>query len=386
MRDFVATVPNHTCELRIQRLQQKRSAGQTMEEEATLEVAYIDGAERFSWPGAKTFRDDALRDLLVMGLSGSGSFAEHLRSVTLSEDTVFGAPEEVRERDTRLLRIPYKVPAGRSGYLVNLDGKEMEAAIQGQITVLLPGMEVLAFTLEAVDLPPDFPVTTVEESIRFSQNPASAGFRPPLEASQRMVENEIDVYTNQVTFGNCREFRGESTLRFDETASQAAPAGTPAATILPPGVPMELRLKSAVVWGKSRTGDTVEAELSRPLKFTGQLLAGEGARVSGRIVEFKRITTAAGISFVVGLQIDAIQQKGATISVGATLDALTDMPKSNRRGIAAAIRGETAPFEVLNRVAPGGRPYPRAGFIRVTGDSSGLPAGLSMRWVSVASD
>ncbi|MCW5964808.1 MAG: hypothetical protein KIT83_12275 [Bryobacterales bacterium] len=389
VRKSLEATANHTCLLRIHRVQEKASLGQKMEEHASVEVAYLGGRERFAWPGERAFRDDDLRDVLVMGLSGSGSFAEHIRSVVLGDDTVFGSPLEITENGAPLVRIPYQVPAGRSGYLVNLDGREIEAAIRGQITVRSADSVILAFTLEAFDLPADFPATSVTEAIRY-QPELLGSFRPPAQAAQRMVEAGTDVYSNEYRFENCREFRGDSSVRFgssqpgDASSSSPQMAGGVLPTVepLPPGAPVELRLRSAISWGKLRTGDPVDAELGRPLKFAGQLLANSGAKVLGRVVEFKQLSSAAGTGYYIGIQFESIEENGKLIPVSLVLDALTDMPKSNRRGLAAMVRGDTAPYELMDRIRPDGSPYPGTGFIRVLGDPNGLPAGLSMRWVA----
>ncbi len=381
--------PNHTCLLQVHRVQEKASLGQKMEEYARLEVAYLDGRERYSWPGAASFREDELRDILVMGLSGSGSFAEHIKSVVLGTDTVYGAPVEATDGAVAVLRIPYEVAAGRSGYLVNLDGKEIEAAIRGVITVRISDSAILAFTLEAVNLPPDFPATAVTESIRY-QPTLLGSFRPPAEALQRMVEAGTDVYSNRYQYDSCREFRGDSTLRFDQqqegdVARQKEleqTSGNASASPLPPRVPIELRLKSAIAWGKVQTGGVVEAELTRPVKFLGKVLADGGATVKGRLVEFKQLSGASGVGYYVGIQFETIEDKGNVIPVSLNLDSLTDMPKGSRRGIAAMVRGNTAPYELMERIRPDGTPYPAAGFIRVLGDPNGLPAGIAMRWVA----
>ncbi len=386
----VNAAPNHTCRVEVQRMQDKVSLRQKMEEQAVLEVAFLEGRERYAWPGASLFREDELRDILVMGLSGSGSYAEHLRSVALSADTVFGRPMPQASADPPVFRIPYRVPAARSGYLVNLDGKEIEAAIQGEITFRPSDAAVLAFTLEAVDLPPGFPATAVTEAIRY-QLDSVASFRPPAEAVQRMVESRTDEYVNRYRFLDCRQFRGESAIQFspsaelDSSSSPAVASPKPAASAppLPAGAPLELRLKQSIVWEKSVTGDLVEAEITRPLKFVGQLIADTGATVQGRLVEFKRLSSEGGTAFFVGIRFESIVEKGKTTPVALELNSLVDMPKSNRRGLAAVVRGSGAPYEVMDRVRPDGRPFPAVGFIRALGDPTGLPAGLVMRWIAV---
>lgn len=380
VRQSLEQAPRYSCVLAIHRMQDKVSAGQKMEEHASVEVTYLEGKEHYSWPGEAPFRDDALRDMLVMGLSGSGSFAEHLRSVVLGEHTTFGAIAASMEGGRRVLRIPYQVPAGKSGYLVNLDGQETEAGIRGEITVRPPEMAVMSFSLDAAGLPPGFPATAVSESIDYQIIDQDGGFRIPARASQRMVEAGTDVYTNEIAYQSCRQFQGSSEIRFDDGPGTASPAETrDAQGALPEGVPVELRLRKALAWEKTRTGDLVEAELTRQIKWKGEVLAEAGSRVTGRVVEFKRLSGSAS-GFVIGLGFTAIESKGKRIPVSMSLESLTDMPKAPRRGIAAAVRGEAAAYERLDRMRPDGTPYQGTGFIRTRADDGGLPTGLATRW------
>jgi hypothetical protein len=382
---------SYTCSLRVERIVDKRSAGQKMEENARLDVAFIGERERYSWPGDAGFAEDELRDLLVMGLSGAGSFAEHLRTVIGGTDTVFGQPRRELQDDQTILRISYHVPAARSGYLVNLDGNEIEAAIEGEITVLANSFQILGFSLKAKDLPVNFPATAVSEAIRYQQ-PSGNVQQLPVEATQQMVERGVDIYDNHFRFEECRLYGSESEIRFtdnaglstEETVNEGASGSSAVSSnTLPNGVPMELELKTAVTWASTLTGDPVEAVLARPVKWKGQILASAGATVRGRVVELKRVSSDSAVGYFVGLQFYRIEDKGTTLPITATLEALSDMPKSARRGLAAMVHGDIIPFERMDRVRPDGQPYPNAGFIRVVADTKGLPVGFSMRWISV---
>ncbi|MDZ7637794.1 MAG: hypothetical protein U5J83_06025 [Bryobacterales bacterium] len=301
------------CTMDLHRTQQKVSQGIVIEENASLEVALVDGEERYSLPGEATFRDGELRDALVAGLSGSGSFGGHLRAVLFGESASFGEAAPVAPGSNRY-RIPYRVPAARSGYLVNIDGQEKEVATEGEITVSLsdgkPTLE--AFTLRAVDLPADFPALRVSESIQFARAggqvegdaapPAFPGLSGvPALATQTMVERSGDEYRNRAVFRECREFKGDASIRFGAGADgpggalrSGAPAmaeGLKIATRpIPPGVPVDLKLASEIDWQTQRTGDPVEAVISRDVRWKGSTLLNEGARARGRIMELKKVT------------------------------------------------------------------------------------------------
>lgn len=370
----------HACVLHIHRVQDKQSARQTMEEHATVEAIFANGKTLYSWPGESPLQSDDLRDLLVMGLSSSGSLLEQLRSIVNGGHARFGESVSATVEGAQVLQIPYDVPAANSGYIVNLDGKEAKAGIRGVIALRQPALTLSGFTLEATDLPPQFPATSVEEAAWFAQSGAGGSVGWPTKSTQKMVEGKADVYSNDVVFESCREFQGESSIRFDDSDKATSAPDAASNSVIPPGIAAELQLRQPLVYGKVRAGDRIEASLTKQIKWKGEVLAPEGARVLGRVVEFKQIQGAAP-GYLIGLRFDVIEVKGKQTAAPMSLETLTDMPKGARRGIAAAVRGANAPYQQISRPKPDGSNYPASGFIRISTETGELPKGFAMRWV-----
>lgn len=412
-----ALVPSirYACQVELHRTQHKLSQELDIEEYARLELAYIDGKEQYSWPGETSFREDEMRKMLVMGLSGSGSFGGHLRDVIFGDaaafgEAVFAVSAESGSSGTSnpgwtTATIPFRVDAGRSGYLVNIDGREIEAAIAGEIVLQYQAMHppvVSQFSLHAVDLPADFPATAVSESIDLATSTAENGTTAengvpglPLNATQRMQEGGQDDYRNEMAYTKCRSFTGEATLHFEgpnaspglspTPAGKAQGSPIPATRPVPPGLPLDLLLRSSIDWRKQKTGDPVEAVIARNVRSKGSTVFNEGARVLGRIVELKKVSGRSE-GYLIGIVFSEVIDRNRSYSVSLQLEALTGMPKGSRRGISAMVLGERGRFEKMDRTGPDGRPFAEGGFFRAAGPELDVPEGLEMRWVTRTPD
>ena len=86
------------------------------------------------------------------------------------------------------------------------------------------------------------------------------------------------------------------TTSFSSRPAGSAP-GTVAKTVpvtLPAGTSLTVRLSSEVSSGTAKTGARFQANLDQDLVVGGQLVAGKGTRVSGRVVEAKAGTGMGG--------------------------------------------------------------------------------------------
>jgi hypothetical protein len=206
-----------------------------------------------------------------------------------------------------------------------------------------------------------------------------------------MTERNGDEYRNEIVYARCREFRGESSIRFEDDPGQrrSASAGGERLTVstrpVPRGVPIDVELATPLDWGKHRTGDPIEAVVTRDARFKGSTVVPEGARLRGRIVELKKVTGKSE-GYLVGLVFEEAVTGKMRIPLQMVMESLPGMPKGARRGIAAMVHGENARFRLMERTAPGGGPLSQGGFFQALGSQLDVPKGFEMRWVTVEGD
>jgi hypothetical protein len=109
------------------------------------------------------------------------------------------------------------------------------------------------------------------------------------------LQSDPDVYTvNRNEYTQCREFRGESTLRF-------TPVEPPTSVVthhavdqpLPAGLTLRASLESAIDDKNSYVGDAVEATLAEPLSVPGtKAVIPKGATLHGVISEMEEHSEA----------------------------------------------------------------------------------------------
>src|SRR6202000_3099910 len=100
-----------------------------------LDVAIMDGAETFSWAGARRFETSHVDDLVTSGTTGSGEFAP--LPITRCAPTLFA----------------YSIPAEKSHYRYRTNGPERTAGYYGTFVVDPASAELKRLTVETRDSP-----------------------------------------------------------------------------------------------------------------------------------------------------------------------------------------------------------------------------------------
>ncbi|MCB1018691.1 MAG: hypothetical protein KDC27_02130 [Acidobacteria bacterium] len=100
MRERLASTPNYTCVLEIDRSVYPGAAtGRFRSKElARLEVSVVGGRENFAWPGESTTQE-LLEKLLGPGLSSTGEFSAHGRSTFLDPRSRIERLPEDRQKE-----------------------------------------------------------------------------------------------------------------------------------------------------------------------------------------------------------------------------------------------------------------------------------------------
>ena len=107
---------------------------------------------------------------------------------------------------------------------------------------------------------------------------------------------------NFVRFSSCRQYAGESVLRFDEVTGPdagASPKPPDEEILLPTGMELQITLVDDIDLTSAAAGDEVHASLTGDLKQKGKILAAKGAVILGRITRLERYRdlTLVGFTF-----------------------------------------------------------------------------------------
>lgn len=279
-------LPDYTCLETLERSERKAHGTKfhTLDR-VRMEVAYVNGEELYAWPGSTKFEEMDLRQAISgQGAFSTGNFGERLTNAYLT-----GLPLEFAGRDTVKGQAAWKftqsIPAVISRFDIIVP--PAKATVGYNVTAWhdAASLELLRFELLADDLPKGFPLRRSFEAVEYESVQVNGQpVRLPVMTELSMTTRSGMEDRTVSTFSNCREYKSESKLTFEEPAPEAANA-TPqsaAAADLSAGLDVQVKLDAAVDLKQAALGDPVTMTVARDVIGKGRKWLSAGARVRGR--------------------------------------------------------------------------------------------------------
>jgi hypothetical protein len=131
----------------------------------------------------------------------------------------------------------FSVPLERSRYRLEVDDRAIVTAYRGRVNVDPQTHAVLRVKVEAVDIPPDFPLRSATD-VLYYENQTISGL-PSLLPSQVEVRMGTASYVsrNVKEFLAYRKYTADSTITFDDVPPPAPQAGERVRETAEPGQP-----------------------------------------------------------------------------------------------------------------------------------------------------
>jgi len=351
-------LPNYTCLETIERsvLEPPAKKFQLLDL-VRLEVALVDRAEIFAWPGSREFQSSRLRDLVPGGAIGNGSFALHARSVFDGRAAKVERVGETKLGSRRAMEYSYTVPRRLSRFSLRHGEREANVGYGGSFLIDLESDSLLRLVVRANDIPAELGIPMQEEILDYQQVRLGEGeFLLPKGSEMRLGSEDGSVSLNKTTFSACRQYSTESTLIFVDPTEATGGALTPnEIREVPLGLKMEIKLITPLVWAKSAVGDAIMATVRRDVKVNKQVLIAKGSQLKGRLICLeRRANPSGGSAFLVGLRFEEIlsnRWRGALKTQLLEALPLPDMASPMRRGPTRQI----PPTPVLSGVHPSGQ-------------------------------
>lgn len=269
----------------------------TWHDRLRLDVAILDGRETFSWAGATSFETNDIHQLISSGSTGSGTFASFLTEVFGLQQTqiaflggdLFG----------------FRVPEAVSGYRYRSHGSgaERKSGFHGTFTVDPAQADIRRMVVDADEFPRDEPTCRVRDEMNYHRVKIGDGdFLLPETARMTVLFSNGKESQNETRYSDCREYVGESTIRFGDDADTPA-ADKPAKEIakFPAGVKLEVVLQPPVHSETAAAGDAITAVVKKG--------PHAGDIVHGRIVKFEQSLFPIP-KWVVAIKFDAVEHNG----------------------------------------------------------------------------
>jgi hypothetical protein len=246
-----------------------------------LEVAEFGERELFAWPGQTDFED---KDGQILGLSSSGEFYSHLKSVMAGPAAIhYVGQEDCQGRPCA--RFDFQLGQSFANWTLSTGAGRGLVAEGGSFWADPQSSTLYRLVVNAEDIPIQLGIRAAALDIRYGPTILSPN-RPASQLPQNFTLSLTMIsgaeQLNTTAFTHCREYGAESKVVADATAA-ATPAKRIQEIALPARLPIELSLTTPVRSSSSRVGDRLEAVTDRDLRSKGRLYLPRGAHVSGRV-------------------------------------------------------------------------------------------------------
>jgi len=275
----LASVPNYICVDSIDRsLSVPRERQFRRLDRVHLELAHIEGADRFAWLGDSTFQSRNPTAMLGYGASMGGEFADNRALIFKNTPTKISDGGRVTLDGRPALRYEYDDPRG--ALAVTNNNQFGHAAARGAFWVDPETLDLLQIDIEGYDIPSNLAVQSISDSTMYWR--VLIGKRIvllPHNSEFRLTHADGTVSRNTSVFSNCREYAAESALTFGSSPAPEllAPPSVENSRV-EPGLQLQLVLDKTLDANRAAVGDPIRAHV---LEAAGAV--PRGARVYGRV-------------------------------------------------------------------------------------------------------
>src|SRR5580658_6511601 len=187
-----------------------------------LDVAVVDGGEIFSWAGAGKFETHEIDKLVGGGASGSGEFGSFLSSVFSN------APDPMRYAGMNTVMnnsfalFEYNVPLARSNYRYQTAAGASTIAYHGTFSVNPADADVRQLVVESDHFAASDGVCLIKHVMDYNRVKIGQGdFLLPEVSTMDALYHSGAESLNETRYSDCREYVGESSIRFDDVDAAA---------------------------------------------------------------------------------------------------------------------------------------------------------------------
>jgi hypothetical protein len=210
-------LPNYTCTESIQRLvHAAREKRFRHWDTVRINVAYVGGKELFGLPGTGRV-DQSNYEELVRGPMGNGEFALFLSGIFVEERAQIGEFHKANLDRRPAFRFDYQVPLARSGFRIKSGAGDAIVGYSGTFWVARDSLDLMRLIVSGDNLP--LSLAIVSDVSTTDYTPTRIGgslFLLPRDSTFQAKDKFGEEVRNMITFERCREFVGESTLKFGD--------------------------------------------------------------------------------------------------------------------------------------------------------------------------
>jgi hypothetical protein len=338
-----------------------------------LDVAMTERGEIFSWVGASKFDDRSIDNVVRNGPMGTGLFGGTL-SMIFESGVKFTFLGKTELNGRSFFEYSFHVNRPDSRYKVKAGNSWVPTAYGGTIRLDPETADLVGITVETDELPLATGECVSIMNLEFgSARIGDAQFLLPKLANQRFISPNGNEVENNTEFANCREYRGESTVIFEEApplAGNRPRSAPPKPPTVPAGTRLSFELTQPIAGDQAAAGDPFTGRLIQPLRdLRAKVLAPKGTVVEGHLLRVENFSKPP--ETVVVLRPEALRIKGSRV-------LLTAVPEWQRFALEA--RSKDRQRMMFNLPLVGEE---HSGVFRFPGEHAIVPKGFQSDWRTV---
>ena len=301
-----------------------------------LDVGVTGFNEIYSWHGEKKFSELGLEDLVGYGAIGTGMFSSFLAAIFTEGRGTFHFERAYEANGRSISEFAFVIPREISSWKVeDRTGKSGVVGYGGTFLVDSATANLLALSIKTTDIPPAIGCCGVRIETQYHLVPlGSAVFLLPRTVESVMFSPGGSRSRDEIEYGDCHQFVGESTIHFDASDSSPEPSQDSVADepLLPSGITLQIRLTSAIDVKENWVGDPIEGRIEASIYDSKRkLLAPKGARITGRIVRLEQFEAPYRYTDI-GMSWQHLESGAAVYRLAAFLIDRTASPRPIRLG------------------------------------------------------
>ena len=264
----------------------------TVKDRLRLDVTVSEGSEIYAWHGETRFSSKSLMEIVGHGPVSSGSFTGYLQNIFIAAGVEFTYRQPTTTDNGSLYNFDFHVPKAVSRYQIKAGNGLVVVPFHGSFTAFADTLQLQSLTVTADGnaIPGNAELCAIQSTVTYQLAHISA--RDSLiPASFDMIygSNHSRVVTeSRGGYTQCREFSGESTVRFDtgDDTTQDTHADMQAESIRP-GLLFRIALATPIDGDTAYAGMPVEGRLAHPAKIGKGVVLPAGTRAFGLLTRFE---------------------------------------------------------------------------------------------------
>ena len=257
-----------------------------------MDVAVSEGNEIYAWHGEKTFSSKGVMDLVQHGPVSSGGFTGYLRNIFVSAGIEFTYHEPTNFGGQRMYLFDYRVPEKVSRYQIKAGDQMVIIPFHGSFTARADTLEIetLVVTADSGAIPPNAELCSIQATVTYKI--------AHISSTDSLIPSAFDmiygssrgrtITASHGEFSQCRQYLGESTVRFDaEEPAGADKVVSIEAASIKPGIVLRIALATPIDSDTAYAGMHVEGALAHPAKIGNGVVLPAGTTVEGLITRLR---------------------------------------------------------------------------------------------------